>query len=102
MFVAENCTNHKTQPTVYSVPGDMAMLNSTLVSPDVFDFRTVPYNITWYVAKTGQEMSNQTGRILVHKEALWFLNVTLVGNGSEYVSILRYGSIGRKRISNRN
>nr|XP_046259682.1 interleukin-1 receptor type 1 isoform X2 [Scatophagus argus] len=64
------------------------MLNSTLVSPEVFDFTAVPYNITWYDSKTGQELSNQTGRILVLWETLWFLNVTLDDSG-EYVSILR-------------
>lgn len=90
MCVAENCTNYKVQfERVYSVPGDMAMLNSTLVSPDVFSFTTVPYNITWYDSKTGREMSNQTGRILVYGETLWFLNMTLDDDG-EYVSILRY------------
>ncbi|XP_044073753.1 interleukin-1 receptor type 1-like isoform X2 [Siniperca chuatsi] len=88
-FVQENCTDYKVQfGRVFSVPGDMAMLNSTLVSPDVFDFRTVPYNITWYDSKTGREMSNQTGRILVHGETLWFLNITLDDDG-DYVSILR-------------
>uniref|UniRef100_A0A4W6FAH8 Ig-like domain-containing protein n=1 Tax=Lates calcarifer TaxID=8187 RepID=A0A4W6FAH8_LATCA len=88
-FVQENCTNYKLQfERIYSVPGDMAMLNSTLVSPDVFNFTTVPYNITWYDSKTGQEMSNQTGRILVKEETLWFLNVTLDDNG-EYVTIVR-------------
>ncbi|KAM6934571.1 interleukin-1 receptor type 1 [Xenentodon cancila] len=85
----ENCTNYKLQfERIFSVPGDMAMLNSTLVSPDVFSFSTVPYNITWYNSKTGQEMSNQTGRILVLEETLWFLNVTLDDDG-EYETILR-------------
>ncbi|XP_040004634.1 interleukin-1 receptor type 1-like isoform X2 [Xiphias gladius] len=87
-FEQENCTNYRLQFKVYSVPGDMAMLNSTLVSPNVFDFNTVPYNITWYDSKTGQEMSNQTGRILVQGETLWFLNITLDDSG-EYVSVLR-------------
>lgn len=93
MCVAENCTYYnRTFESVYSVPGDMAMLNSTLVSSDTFNFTTVPYNITWYNLKTGREMSNQTGRILVHRETLWFLNVT-VDDIAEYVSILRYSSI---------
>ncbi|XP_078118585.1 interleukin-1 receptor type 1-like isoform X1 [Sander vitreus] len=88
-FKLENCTYYiRTFESVYSVPGDMAMLNSTLVSSDTFNFTTVPYNITWYNLKTGREMSNQTGRILVHRETLWFLNVT-VDDIAEYVSILR-------------
>ncbi|XP_069011121.1 interleukin-1 receptor-like 2 [Embiotoca jacksoni] len=91
-FVQENCTNYKLQfERVFSVPGDVAMLNTTLVSPDVFNFRTVPFNITWYNSKTGQEMSNQTGRILVRMETLWILNVTLDDDG-EYVSVLRTSS----------
>ncbi|XP_062258856.1 interleukin-1 receptor type 1-like isoform X1 [Platichthys flesus] len=86
---ADNCTNYRLQfEKVFSVPGEMAMLNSTLVSPDVFDFNTVPYNITWLDAKTGEEISNQTGRVLVRGETLWFLNVTLDDSG-EYVTILR-------------
>uniref|UniRef100_A0A3B4UHS8 Immunoglobulin V-set domain-containing protein n=1 Tax=Seriola dumerili TaxID=41447 RepID=A0A3B4UHS8_SERDU len=91
VFIPENCTNYKTQfERVILVSGDMAMLNSTLVSPDVFDITTVPYSITWYDPKTGQLMSNQTGRTLVHGETLWFLNATLEDSG-EYVTILRYG-----------
>ncbi|XP_053295652.1 interleukin-1 receptor type 1 isoform X2 [Pleuronectes platessa] len=85
---ADNCTNNTRQFKVFSVPGEMAMLNSTLVSPDVFDFNTVPYNITWLDSKTGEEISNQTGRVLVRGETLWFLNVTLDDSG-EYVTILR-------------
>ncbi|XP_051260752.1 interleukin-1 receptor type 1 isoform X3 [Dicentrarchus labrax] len=85
----DSCTDHKPQfQRVYSVPGDMAMLNSNLVSPEVFNFTAIPYNITWYDSKTGQEMSNQTGRILVRGETLWFLNATLNDTG-EYVSIVR-------------
>ncbi|KAG7240350.1 hypothetical protein INR49_026921 [Caranx melampygus] len=88
-FKEENCTNYKIQfERVFSVPGDMAMLNSTLVSPDVFNFTSVPYNITWFNSKTGQEMSNQPGRIFVNGETLWFLNATLEDSG-EYVCILR-------------
>ncbi|XP_070400584.1 interleukin-1 receptor-like 1 [Nothobranchius furzeri] len=64
------------------------MLNSTLLSPDVPNYTAVPYNITWYNSKTGQEMSNQTGRILVLGETLWFLNTTLEDAG-EYTTVLR-------------
>lgn len=65
------------------------MLNSTLLSPDVLNFTAVPYNITWYNSKTGQEMSNQTGQVLVVRETLWFLHTTLEDAG-EYVMILQY------------
>ncbi|XP_029315436.1 interleukin-1 receptor type 1-like isoform X1 [Cottoperca gobio] len=88
-FEQENCTNYNLQfERVYSVPGDVAMLTSSLVSSEVFNFETVPYNFTWYDSKTGQEISNETSRILAHGETLWFLNITLDEDG-EYVSILR-------------
>ncbi|XP_008299808.1 interleukin-1 receptor type 1 [Stegastes partitus] len=88
-FLQENCTNYKLQfERVFSVPGDVAMLNSTLISPDVFDFASVPHNITWYNSKTGEEMSNQSGQIWVFGETLWFLNVTLDDDG-EYVTVVR-------------
>lgn len=88
-FVQEDCFNYKLQfERVFSVPGDVAMLSSTLVSSDVFDFTTVPYNITWYDSKTGREMNDQAGRILVRGDTLWFLNITLDDDG-EYVTILR-------------
>ncbi|XP_030578729.1 interleukin-1 receptor type 1-like [Archocentrus centrarchus] len=83
------CTDYKLQfERVFSVPGDVAMLNSTLVSPDVFDFKAVPYTIMWYNSTSGQEITNQTGHILVNQETLWFLNATLSDSG-DYVTILR-------------
>lgn len=88
-FLQENCTEYGLQfERVFSVPGDVAMLNTTLVSPDVFNFSTVPYNITWYDSRTDAEMSDRPGRVLVLGEALWFLNTTLE-DGGEYVSVLR-------------
>uniref|UniRef100_A0A3Q4H756 Immunoglobulin V-set domain-containing protein n=1 Tax=Neolamprologus brichardi TaxID=32507 RepID=A0A3Q4H756_NEOBR len=72
-----------------SPPEYVAMLRSTLVSSDVFDFKTVPYNITWYNSVSGQEISSQTGHILVHEETLWILKVTMNDSG-DYVTILRY------------
>ncbi|XP_027880222.1 interleukin-1 receptor type 1-like isoform X1 [Xiphophorus couchianus] len=85
----DNCTNYELLfERVFSVPGDAAMLNSTLLSPDVFDFTAVPFNITWFSAKTGQEMRNEAGRILVLQETLWFLNTTMDDDG-EYLAIVR-------------
>ncbi|XP_019208610.1 interleukin-1 receptor type 2 [Oreochromis niloticus] len=85
----ENCTDHKLQfERVFSVPGDVAMLRSTLVSSDVFDFKTVPYSITWYNSVSGQEISSQAGHIMVHEDTLWFLKVTMNDSG-DYVTILR-------------
>ncbi|XP_034002511.1 interleukin-1 receptor type 1-like [Trematomus bernacchii] len=88
-YEQENCTNYMLQfERVYSVPGDVAMLNSTLASYDVFNISAVPYNITWYDSKTRQEISNETGRTVVRGETLWFLNTKLDDDG-EYVSVLR-------------
>lgn len=93
LCAADNCTNYHLQfERVFSVPGDTVMLNSTLVSLSVFNFSVVPYNITWYDSATGQEMTTQTGRILVRGGTLWFLNVTLDDDG-EYVTIVRYSNM---------
>uniref|UniRef100_A0A671VAS3 Zmp:0000000936 n=1 Tax=Sparus aurata TaxID=8175 RepID=A0A671VAS3_SPAAU len=84
-----NCIDYQLQfARVFSVPGDVAMLNSTLVCPKVFNITSDPYNITWYNSKTSKEMRDQPGRILVRRETLWFLNV-LPDDGGEYVTILR-------------
>lgn len=89
MCVSENCIDYQLQfARVFSVPGDVAMLNSTLVCPKVFNITSDPYNITWYNSKTSKEMRDQPGRILVRRETLWFLNV-LPDDGGEYVTILR-------------
>lgn len=87
---ADNCTDYNLQfERVFTVPGDMAMLNSTLLTSNVFNFSAVPYNISWYDSATGKGMTNQTGRILVRGETLWFLNVTEEDTGN-YVTIVRY------------
>lgn len=89
-FYAENCTNFKLPfENVFSVPGDVAMLNSTLVSPDVFNFTSIPYNISWYDLKTDSELNEQTGRVLVEGATLWFLNITLEDDG-KYLTVVRY------------
>lgn len=87
-FFSENCTDYKLQfERVFSAPGDVAMLNSTLVSPDVFGFASVPYNITWYDSEK-KEINNQTGRTLVQGETLWLLSVTLEDSG-DYMAVVR-------------
>ncbi|XP_077947028.1 interleukin-1 receptor type 1 isoform X2 [Gasterosteus aculeatus] len=84
----ENCKNYNLQfERVFSVPGDAAMLSSTLVSPEVFNFTSVPYNISWYDLG-GREMSDQSGSFLVSGGTLWFLDLTMEDSG-EYVSIVR-------------
>ncbi|KAM8854852.1 interleukin-1 receptor type 1-like [Spinachia spinachia] len=87
-FEHENCKNYDLQfDRVFSVPGDVAMLNSTLVSPEVFNFTSVSYNISWYDVE-GQEMSDQSGRFLVSGGTLWFLDLKMEDSG-DYVSIVR-------------
>lgn len=66
------------------------MLKSTLLTSNVFNLSAVPYNISWYDSATGEEMTNQTGRILVRGETLWFLNVTEDDTGI-YTTVVRYG-----------
>ncbi|KAG7263445.1 hypothetical protein CRUP_005312 [Coryphaenoides rupestris] len=73
---------------VFSVPGNVAMLNSTLLSPNVFDYTALPYNISWYDLLTGMELANLTGRFLLRGETLWLLNVTL-NDTAEYVCVVR-------------
>ncbi|CAG08254.1 unnamed protein product, partial [Tetraodon nigroviridis] len=89
VFIKDNCTDYELQfNKVFSVPGDVAMLNSSLLTSSVFNFSAVPYNITWYQSATGKEMTNQTSRILVRGETLWFLNVTKEDAG-KYVTTVR-------------
>uniref|UniRef100_A0AAQ4S2B5 Zmp:0000000936 n=1 Tax=Gasterosteus aculeatus aculeatus TaxID=481459 RepID=A0AAQ4S2B5_GASAC len=79
--VSENCKNYNLQfERVFSVPGDAAMLSSTLVSPEVFNFTSVPYNISWYDLG-GREMSDQSGSFLVSGGTLWFLDLTMEDSG---------------------
>lgn len=73
----------------------MAMLNSNLLTSNVFNVSAVPYNITWYDSTTGKEMTNQTSRILVRGETLWFLNVTEEDAG-KYVTTVRYSGSKNK------
>ncbi|XP_071371254.1 interleukin-1 receptor type 2-like [Centroberyx affinis] len=88
----ENCTDYRLQfGRVFSVPGDVVMLNSALVSPDVFNFTTEPYNISWYDPRTGRELSDRPGHFLLRGETLWVLRVQLEDTG-EYVTILRTAS----------
>ena len=85
----ENCFPRRLPVIVFSVPGDVAMLNSTLLSPNVFNYTALPYNISWYDPHNGTEMVNQTGRFLLRGETLWHLNITLEDAG-DYVCVVRY------------
>ena len=99
MCAGDNCSDYQMQfERVFSVPGDTVMLNSTLLCLSVFDFLTVPYNISWFDSSRGRELTNITGRMLVRGETLWFLNVTLEDEG-EYVTLVRYGGSTSIRMS---
>ena len=87
----ENCTL-RPLVRVFSVPGDVAMLNSTLLSPNVFNYTALPYNISWYDPLNGTEMVNQTARFLLRGETLWHLNVALEDAG-DYVCVVRYSFV---------
>lgn len=85
----DGCKDYRRQfERVFSVPGDVALLNSTLLDPSVFNVSTDPYNVTWYRLNSEQPISNQSGRVLVAGESLWFLNVTEADAG-DYVTVVR-------------
>ncbi|XP_061082067.1 interleukin-1 receptor type 2-like [Conger conger] len=85
----EHCKDYETQfEIVFTVPGDAAVLNCTLASPDVFDLHSTPYNISWYDCKAGRELSEDLGQFRVRGTMLWFLNSTLEDAG-HYQCILR-------------
>uniref|UniRef100_A0A8C6TGV7 Zmp:0000000936 n=1 Tax=Neogobius melanostomus TaxID=47308 RepID=A0A8C6TGV7_9GOBI len=85
----DECKNYGRRfQRVYSVPGDVAMVNSTLLSYSFFNLSAEPYNVTWYRLGSDQPISNQSGRVLVVRETLWFLNVTLADDGN-YVTVVR-------------
>lgn len=84
----DGCKNYRSQfERVYSVPGDMAMLSSPLLSPPAFNLSAVPYNVTWYRLNSSQPIGNQSGRVLVQEDILWFLNLTDADDG-EYVIVV--------------
>ncbi|XP_046903442.1 interleukin-1 receptor type 2-like isoform X1 [Hypomesus transpacificus] len=71
----------------FSVVGEAAMLNCTLVAPEVFDFWNVSYNIHWYSEDT-LELGQDTERTLVRGTTLWFLNASLQDTGT-YLCVVR-------------
>uniref|UniRef100_A0A3B4BHG4 Uncharacterized protein n=1 Tax=Periophthalmus magnuspinnatus TaxID=409849 RepID=A0A3B4BHG4_9GOBI len=82
---------------IFSVPGDVAMLNSTLLSPSVFNLSAEPFNVTWYGPDSNQPISNQSGRVLVMAETLWFLNVTLEDAGDYFTVVSTPGRCYRQQ-----
>uniref|UniRef100_A0A3B4BEG8 Uncharacterized protein n=1 Tax=Periophthalmus magnuspinnatus TaxID=409849 RepID=A0A3B4BEG8_9GOBI len=93
-----DCKNYNLQfERIFSVPGDVAMLNSTLLSPSVFNLSAEPFNVTWYGPDSNQPISNQSGRVLVMAETLWFLNVTLEDAGDYFTVVSTPGRCYRQQ-----
>ncbi|KAJ8012959.1 hypothetical protein DPEC_G00048300 [Dallia pectoralis] len=73
---------------VFSVPGDADMLNCTLLAHNVFNYTTVPYNISWYNSKTWKELTGEKGKIVVRGTTLWIFNIEMEDAG-DYTCIIR-------------
>ncbi|KAM9448839.1 interleukin-1 receptor type 1 isoform 4-T7 [Salvelinus alpinus] len=87
--VGELCKDYGREfERVFSVPGDAAMLTSTLLAPNVFNYDTVPYNISWYDPRTGRKLTSETGKTLVQGKTLWMFNIEMDDAG-DYVCVVR-------------
>ncbi|CDQ62025.1 unnamed protein product [Oncorhynchus mykiss] len=87
--VGELCKDYGREfERVFSVPGDAAMLTSTLLAPNVFNHHTVPYNISWYDPRTGRKLTSETGKTLVQGKTLWMFNIEMDDAG-DYVCVVR-------------
>ncbi|XP_030643513.1 interleukin-1 receptor type 1 [Chanos chanos] len=72
----------------FTIPGEAAVLNCSLVSLKVLDFQNTPYNLTWYDLRTGLEVREEMGHTMIRGTRLWFLNSTLTDQGS-YQCVVR-------------
>lgn len=70
------------------MPGDAAMINCTLASPDVFNLSAASYEVNWYRVETGRALQNVSRRVLIRGQTLWLLNVTMRHDG-HYQCVLR-------------
>ncbi|XP_041700584.2 interleukin-1 receptor type 1 isoform X1 [Coregonus clupeaformis] len=87
--VGELCKDYGREfERIFSVPGDAAMLTSTLLAPNVFDYLNVPHNISWYNQRTGRKLTRETGRTLVQGKTLWMFNIEMDDAG-DYVCVVR-------------
>ncbi|XP_061698314.1 interleukin-1 receptor type 1 [Syngnathoides biaculeatus] len=85
----DECKDYGVQfERVFSVPGDAAMINCTLASPDVFNLSAESYEVEWYRAETGRRLRDVSRRVLVRGETLWLLNVSMRHDG-HYQCVLR-------------
>ncbi|KAJ8012962.1 hypothetical protein DPEC_G00048330 [Dallia pectoralis] len=87
--VGEFCKDYiRNFDRVFSVPGDADMLTCTLLAPNVFNYTTVPYNISWYNSKTWKELTGEKGKIVVRGTTLWIFNIEMEDAG-DYTCIIR-------------
>ncbi|XP_077393752.1 uncharacterized protein LOC144030958 [Festucalex cinctus] len=85
----DECKDYGVQfERVFSVPGDAAMINCTLASPDVFNLSSLSYEVDWYRVETGRPLRNVSRHVLIRGETLWLLNVTMQHDG-HYQCVLR-------------
>ncbi|XP_057708505.1 interleukin-1 receptor-like 2 isoform X1 [Corythoichthys intestinalis] len=97
----DKCRNYGVRfERVFSVPGDAAMMNCTLASPEVFNVSSTSYWVEWYRAETGQRLSNVSRGVLLRGETLWLLNVTKHHDGY-YQCVIRTSSSGCYKLSTR-
>ncbi|CAB1347147.1 unnamed protein product, partial [Coregonus sp. 'balchen'] len=76
---------------VFSVSGDAAMLTSTLVDLNMSDYRSIPYNISWYDPRTGRELTRETRKTLPRGKTLWIFNIAMEDAGN-YECVVRLPS----------
>ncbi|XP_064832706.1 interleukin-1 receptor type 2-like isoform X2 [Oncorhynchus masou masou] len=97
--VGELCED-KGQETerVFSVSGDAAMLTSTLLDLNGFNYHSTPYNISWYYLRTGTEVTRETGKTLVRGKTLWIFNITMEDAG-DYECVVRLPSECYKKVA---
>ncbi|XP_010878383.2 interleukin-1 receptor type 1-like [Esox lucius] len=98
--VGEFCKDYGEEfERVFSVPGESAMLNSTLRAPNVFNYTIVPHNISWYNSKTWRELTREKGKIVVRGTTLWIFNIEMEDAGY-YVCIIRtpYGCFKQSNL----
>ncbi|XP_042162420.1 interleukin-1 receptor type 2 isoform X3 [Oncorhynchus tshawytscha] len=83
---------------VFSVSGDAAMLTSTLLDLNGFNYHSIPYNISWYYLRTGTELTRKTGKTLVRGKTLWIFNIMMEDAG-DYECVVRLPSECYKKVA---
>ncbi|KAJ8407383.1 hypothetical protein AAFF_G00279570 [Aldrovandia affinis] len=86
VVIGERCKDNNGQllKTFSAVHGGVALLNCSIP----YNHSAVPYNVSWYDQKTGNELRGEAGRIRIEGTLLWFLRTTLEDTG-RYQCVLR-------------